>query len=127
MAHRFVVEVRVDEIAAAHRLPGYAGDCARLHGHNWSFEATIGADELHADMVVDFVAVKACFKALDHTLLNDLPELVADGRRPTAERLAEWLAERIQELLDRQPNRPRLLSLSVAETSRNRVTLTPQP
>lgn len=122
--HRFVVQVRVDEISAAHRLDGYAGDCARLHGHNWSFEATVGADELHADMVVDFVALKSVFKALDHRLLNDL-ELCAGGRRPTAERLAQWLAERVQSLLDAQPNRPRLLSLTVVETSRNRVVYTP--
>jgi 6-pyruvoyltetrahydropterin/6-carboxytetrahydropterin synthase len=122
---RFVVRVRVDEIAAAHRLPGHPGDCARVHGHNWSFEARVGADELHEDMVVDFIELKGFFKALDHTLLNDLPGLAQGGRRPTAERLAEWLAGRIQAHLDARPNRPHLLSLTVEETSRNHVTYTP--
>jgi 6-pyruvoyltetrahydropterin/6-carboxytetrahydropterin synthase len=123
--YRFVASVRVDEIAAAHFLPGYPGDCARVHGHNWSFEAEIGADVLHEDMVVDFVAVKAVFKALDHSLLNDDPELGCGGRRPTTERLAEVLAGRVQAALDGLPNRPRLLALTVIETSRNRITYRP--
>jgi 6-pyruvoyltetrahydropterin/6-carboxytetrahydropterin synthase len=125
LAHRFVVRVRVDEVAAAHFLPGYPGDCAVTHGHNWSFEATIGADALHEDMVVDFRAVKAVFKRLDHTLLNENPSLCSGGRRPTAERLAEWLAGEVQRVLDRLPNRPRLLALTVVETSRNSVTYHP--
>ena|SRR5579875_1304597 len=124
---RFVVRVRVDEIAAAHFLPGYGGDCARVHGHNWGFEAEIGADSLERDMVVDFVEIKAIFKALDHRLLNDIPDLVTEGRSPTCERLAEWLAGKIQSLLDTRSNRPRLLSLTVDETSRNRLVFTPEP
>ncbi len=124
---RFVAEVRVDDIAAGHFLPGYAGACARPHGHNWSFRASVGADALHEDMVADFIALKAVFKELDHAMLNDIPELTRGGRRPTTERLAEWLAGRLQAELDRQPNRPRLISLTVRETSRNRVTYTPAP
>jgi 6-pyruvoyltetrahydropterin/6-carboxytetrahydropterin synthase len=124
-AFRFVAEVSVDEIAAGHHLPGYPGACAHPHGHNWSFVARVGANALHADMVADFVSLKAVFKELDHTMLNDVAELVRDGRRPTTERLAEWLAGRLQAVLDTQPNRPRLISLTVAETARNRITFTP--
>jgi 6-pyruvoyl-tetrahydropterin synthase len=122
---RYEVRVRVDDVAAAHRLPGDAGACALLHGHNWAFEATVGADALHGDMVVDFRAVKAVFKALDHTCLNDDAEICADGHRPTAERIAEVVAARLARVLEALPNRPRLLRLSVRETTRNEVVLTP--
>ena len=122
---RFVATVRVDEVAAAHVLPGYPGPCARMHGHNWGFEVEIGADALADDMVVDFAAVKAVFRAIDHTCLNDDAEIVADGHRPTCERLAEVLAHRMQRMLDGLPNRPRLLRLAVRETPRNEVTYRP--
>lgn len=122
---RYVIRVCVEDIAAAHHLPAYPGDCARPHGHNWAFAATIGADHLEGDMVVDFAAVKAVFKALDHCSLNDDAEIVAGGHRPTTERIAEVLAGRVQQRLDARPNRPRLLSLTVRETGRNEVTFTP--
>lgn len=122
---RYVITVTIDDIAAAHRLPDDPGACARLHGHNWSFAATIGAEQLAADMVADFRDVKAVFKALDHTYLNEDAEIVDGGHRPTTERVAEVLAARLQGRLDALPNRPRLLSLTVRETGRNEVTYTP--
>lgn len=122
---RYEARVRVDEVSAAHHLPGYPGDCARPHGHNWTFEATIGAEALDQDMVVDFAVVKAVFKALDHTSLNDDAEVCAQGHRPTTERLAEVLAGRLQRRLDACPNRPRVLALVVRETGRNEVRFTP--
>ncbi len=121
----FVVRVRVDDIAAAHHLPGYDGPCARPHGHNWSLEAVIAAEDLHEEMVVDFAVIKSVLRAIDHTDLNDDPDLAAGGRRPTAERLAVVLARRVQTRLDAQPNRPRLVELTVRETTRNIVVYTP--
>lgn len=122
---RYVARIGVDEVSAAHHLPGYPGGCARVHGHNWSFEATVGAEELDLDMVVDFALVKAVFKGLDHTCLNDDAEITAAGHRPTTERLAAVLAERVQRVLHPLPNRPCLLSLRVRETARNEVVFTP--
>lgn len=117
--------IRVDEIAAAHHLPGYPGNCAAMHGHNWTFEAVVNAEALHADMVVDFAVIKAVFKAVDHTCLNDDAEVTADGHRATTERLAQVLAARVQRALDAQPNRPRVVELRVRETSRNEVVYRP--
>jgi 6-pyruvoyltetrahydropterin/6-carboxytetrahydropterin synthase len=122
---RYEVSVRVDDVAAAHHLEGYAGDCRRLHGHNWSFEARVGAEALHEDMVVDFRLVKDVFRALDHTCLDDDAEVCAPGHRPTTERVAEVLAARLQRRLDALPNRPRLLRLVVRETARNEVAFSP--
>lgn len=122
---RFVARIAVNEISAAHHLPGYPGDCARLHGHNWGFVATVGADHLAADMVIDFALIKDVFRALNHTCLNDDPDITADGHRPTTERLAEVLAARLQRVCDALPNHPQLLALSVRETGRNEVVFTP--
>lgn len=125
MAFRYEARVRVDEIAAGHFLPDYPGACRQPHGHNWSFEACIGAQHLHDDMVVDFSLVKAVFKQFDHTMLNDHPQLCSGGQRPTTERLAEYCAEAIAALLDNLPNHPRLLEVTVSETSRNTVIYRP--
>ncbi len=122
----FTVRVSVDDIAAAHFLAGYPGPCAVLHGHNWSITARIQADRLHKDMVVDFRGVKEIFKAIDHQNLNEIAALTADGHRPTAERLAEYLAACVVEHLSTLPNTPRLLALTVRETSRNEVTFEPE-
>lgn len=122
---RYEVRVRVDDISAAHFLPDYPGPCANLHGHNWSLEATVGAECLEGDMVADFALLKAVFKRLDHTCLNDDPEITAGGHRATAERLAEVLAGRLQRALDTLANRPRLLAVVVRETGRNEVVFTP--
>lgn len=123
--HRYEAHIRVDEIAAGHYLPDYPGECSVPHGHNWSFEAVIGADELHEDMVVDFILVKQVFKQFNHTMLNDHPGLTSLTSRPTSERLAEYAAREIEAVLATRPNRPRLLELTVIETSRNKVVYRP--
>lgn len=123
---RYEVRVGVEDISAAHFLPGYPGPCANLHGHNWSVEVRVGAERLdQGDMVVDFALLKAVVKKVDHTCLNDDPEIVDGGHRATAERLAEVLATRLQRVLDPLPNRPRVLSLAVRETGRNEVVFNP--
>jgi 6-pyruvoyltetrahydropterin/6-carboxytetrahydropterin synthase len=121
----FTVRVSVDEVSAAHALVGYPGECARLHGHNWSFAAVIAAEQLHQDMVVDFRLIKNVFRSLDHSNLNDIPDFQNNGIRPTAERLAVYVAEQIERVLAPLPNAPHLVSVTVGETSRNQVTYEP--
>lgn len=54
---------------AAHQLPGHDGQCARLHGHSYRIEVTIGGDiETDATspkrgMVLDFADVSDWWKA----------------------------------------------------------------
>ena len=71
-----------DHFHAAHRVDGYSGKCARLHGHTYHVRAVVAGDELDSlGMLVDFATLRACLKRvlddLDHQLLNDLaaPEL----------------------------------------------------
>ena len=78
--------------AAAHNLRGYAGDCERLHGHNWRVEVCVGAADLGENgMVMDFRDLKSAVgevvASLDHRYLNDD---VAEFRElnPTTENIA---------------------------------------
>ncbi|MCJ7810528.1 MAG: 6-carboxytetrahydropterin synthase, partial [Desulfobulbaceae bacterium] len=45
---RGVFEIVVQShFSAAHSLRGYAGDCARTHGHNWIIEVYVRCRELN--------------------------------------------------------------------------------
>lgn len=109
----YVVRV-CGSISAAHRLPGYPGPCAAMHGHNFQVTAALGARQLADGMVADFVQVRAAMDAvlgrLDHTCLNDHPELDP----PTAEVLASHIFGRLSEAL--ATDRVRVLSVTVEES-----------
>lgn len=101
-------------ISAAHRLPGYAGPCATMHGHNFIVTAELGARRLENGMVVDFLQVKAAMDAIlgrfDHTCLNDHPELDP----PTAEVLAGHIFGKLRESLANE--RLQILKVTVEES-----------
>ncbi len=64
------------EFSAAHSLRGYPGDCAQVHGHNWTVEVRLACRELdRIGLGIDFRKVKegvrAVLKELDHTDLNE--------------------------------------------------------
>lgn len=83
---------------AAHFIDGYAGKCARLHGHNWTVEAVVRGEELDAlGMLVDFKILKTELKKIlddfDHRYLNELETFAREN--PTAENLARKIFERL--------------------------------
>jgi 6-pyruvoyltetrahydropterin/6-carboxytetrahydropterin synthase len=70
------------EFPFAHRQHKHDGHCALIHGHNWSFKLTFGADRLDEnEFVVDFGKLKFIKAWLDskfdHTLVlnEDDPHL----------------------------------------------------
>ncbi len=80
--------------SAAHSLEGYAGDCARTHGHNWIVEVYVRCRELNdIGIGIDFRDIKQdveeILKELDHTHLNELPPFRAQN--PTSENIARYL------------------------------------
>ena len=89
----------------AHRLYGYEGKCAMVHGHTGCVEVTIASSVLDKDgFVVDFGVLKSYINDFvdtnwDHhclvneldTELRSLPGVVMLQLNPTAERLAEIL------------------------------------
>ena len=83
-----------DHFCGAHRLKGYDGLCANLHGHNWEVEIFLrGSKTNHMGMLVDFKQVKetllSVLKKIDHQNLNALP--VFKKINPTAENIAKLI------------------------------------
>jgi len=88
----FYVEKRL-EISAAHRLSlDYESKCSTLHGHNWLVTVCCRSSELDQNgMVFDFTHIKKkVHGVLDHKCLNDILPC-----NPTAENIAQWIAEQL--------------------------------
>lgn len=93
----YEIEVRA-AFEAAHFIAGYAGKCARLHGHNWEVVAVVRGEKLDAlGMLIDFKILKAELKKVleefDHRFLNELAPFAEEN--PTAENLARKVFERL--------------------------------
>ncbi len=112
------------EFAAAHRLRGYEGNCARLHGHNWKVEISVSGEHLNdVGMLMDFKEIKRRAKVvldeLDHFYLNDITPF-NDELNPTAENIAWFLFDRLSK--DINDNRISVASVKVWENDRNCAT-----
>jgi len=92
--------VKTLEFAASHRLHlPYDSPCNRLHGHNYTVEIEVAGPELNEQgMLIDFSRIKGVVMALDHRDLNE----TLDADNPTAERIAFWIADGVQDVLDMQ-------------------------
>jgi 6-pyruvoyltetrahydropterin/6-carboxytetrahydropterin synthase len=80
--------------AAAHQLRLYDGKYENLHGHNWTAQVTVEADELDPIGVgIDFVKLKQMVEKnlsqLDYHNINEIPPF--DELNPSAENIARWL------------------------------------
>jgi 6-pyruvoyltetrahydropterin/6-carboxytetrahydropterin synthase len=103
--------------SAAHRLVGYNGACANLHGHNWDVEIFLrGRTVNELGMLIDFTdikrAVKEIMKEVDHCDLNLLPAFLREN--PTSENLARYLHARLGIRLNNE--RHRVCKITVCET-----------
>ena len=106
---------------SAHFLKGYEGKCSNIHGHRWTVEVTVAFEEVVEEgqirgMVVDFKTLKEDLKQLadelDHSLVieeGSLKEKTKEALleeefrivelpfRPTAENLAEYFFDEMEE------------------------------
>jgi len=109
---------------ATHALTEYRGMAEEAHDHEWRVEVRVGVESLNAEgYALDFHDVhKVLSEAvtpLDGSNLNKHPEI---GRpSPTAERVAEVLAEVLAPQYERLGGR--LHSVSIWEGPDNRVDL----
>lgn len=121
MAQQFTLKTLLD-FAAAHSLRGYAGDCAKLHGHNWKVEVQVTGRELNdIGMLIDFKEIKNHAKQavaeLDHTFLNDHPHF--QRVNPTAENIAQYLYTEIAKRIESET--VQMHSITIWENDRNCV------
>ncbi|MBN1163255.1 MAG: 6-carboxytetrahydropterin synthase [Candidatus Krumholzibacteriota bacterium] len=78
--------------SASHSLPGYDGDCARVHGHNWVVRAYYEFTAVDENgLTADFLELKAGMEKVilprfDHQHLNDIPPF--NSINPTSENIA---------------------------------------
>ena len=92
------------DFGAAHKLTNYKGKCENLHGHNWHVEVCVKGKNLNpAGVLVDFGEIKKAVKIvikgeLDHKFLNELE--MFENMQPSSERIAVYIAKRVQEMLD---------------------------
>jgi len=90
--------------AGAHQLTMVGQKCENLHGHNWHVEVCVTGEKLNAaGVLADFGDIKKAVRQvveeeLDHKFLNELE--IFEGVQPTSERIAVYIAKRVQALLN---------------------------
>ena len=108
--------------SAAHQLRGYAGDCARLHGHNWHVKlfvqcATLDELGLGIDYKIMKTELKAALEPWDHYNLNDVAPF--DCINPSSENVARELYQRMSKRLNNE--RIHVSCVEIAETCTAKV------
>lgn len=100
------------EVPMGHRLLGYDGRCAYLHGHNYTIEASVTGKPDGLGLVVDFSVLKkqldAYLDKFDHSLILHEDDPVAEILRmermvlltvnPSAENLASLVFNHLVDL-----------------------------
>lgn len=92
--------------SGAHQLTMVGQKCENLHGHNWNVEVCVSGDKLNsAGVLADFGDIKRAVRKvvdqeLDHKFLNDLE--IFKGAQPTSERIAIYIADRVQAILKQE-------------------------
>jgi len=99
MPTRFMVRVETS-FEAAHSLRQYRGASEPLHGHSWRVVVMAGSEQLDRDgLAVDFVSLQAALAGLvaplRHRNLNEVAPF--DRLNPSAENLALWLAQGLEQ------------------------------
>ncbi|MDE5863033.1 MAG: 6-carboxytetrahydropterin synthase [Lachnospiraceae bacterium] len=107
---------------SAHFLKGYEGKCSNIQGHRWLVEVTVTSEDVEEEgqirgMIVDFKTLKEDLRKLadelDHSLVIERDSLMRKTKealdeegfrivelpfRPTAENLAEYFFDKMEEL-----------------------------
>ena len=94
--------------SAAHQLRLYDGKYENLHGHNWTAQVTVEADELNPIGVgMDFVELKEMVERilsrLDYQNINEISPF--DKENPSAENIARWLFLELKTQIDTESTR----------------------
>ncbi len=143
---------RYVETDTGHRVPNHKSKCKHMHGHRYRFEAEIEGDVVtqkgvsEEGMLMDFSDISEILTihihdVVDHAFVvyqgDELAlsalELMGDEHRtvivdfiPTAENLAKWAFEQIEDLISTAyGNRLKLVAMHVRETPKSIATWRP--
>ena len=118
--------------AGAHQLAMVGQKCENLHGHNWKVEVCVAGKELNdAGVLADFGDIKKAVREvvdghLDHKYLNELD--MFKQMQPTSERIAVYIAEQVQALLDKNlDEKVRVSKVMAWESDDSCATYYPEP
>ena len=105
-------------LSAAHQLRLYDGKYENLHGHNWTAQVTVEADELNPIGVgIDFVELKEMVERilsrLDYQNINEISPF--DKENPSAENIARWLFLELKTQIDTESTRVKRLEVCEME------------
>lgn len=118
-------EIRVHtHFDAAHRLRNYTGKCSRMHGHTWKIEALVQGNGLDSTgMLIDFKVIKGILAEIvdefDHQYINELPvfsDNLPDTMNPTAENIAKYIYDKMQQQINAGMPDIRLSKITVWES-----------
>lgn len=115
------------EFSAAHHIRGYNGDCSRPHGHNFKVEVEASVATLNQiGIALDFKDLKRMTKALvdrfDHQDLNTIAPFT--DINPTAETLAQYFFEELEQSIAADPATANLTLKRVAVWENDRSAAT---
>lgn len=97
---------------AAHKLVGYEGACANVHGHRWEVIINIEGEKLNEiGILIDFKDIKKIIDQLDHCYINDKVKF-----NPTAENLAQAIYDKIDKYCEGLSNEPLVNYVEVFES-----------
>jgi 6-pyruvoyltetrahydropterin/6-carboxytetrahydropterin synthase len=87
--YRLRIEAEFD---SAHKIEGYEGKCARLHGHTYKVEVFVVAKEvgpigISLDLRLLKEKLRKITEKLDHSFLNELEDL----GNPTVENISRYI------------------------------------
>ncbi len=106
--------------AAAHQLTMVGQKCENLHGHNWNVEVYVSGENLNeAGVLADFgdikKAVRQIMTDLDHKFLNEIDAFA--HAQPTSERIAVYIAEKLQTEMDQLAEKVKVTRVSAWESA----------
>ena len=108
-----------NNFSAAHKLAMVGEKCENLHGHNWHIEARVSGETLNsAGVLVDFGNIKKYVNEimddLDHKYLNEIE--VFNEEQPTSERIAIYIATKLQTFLSELDEEVKVSSVTAWES-----------
>lgn len=99
---------------AAHKIEGYQGRCANLHGHNYKVEIEVCGQQLNdIGLLIDCETIKKRLKQvidlLDHSYLNELPAF--EGISTSAENIARYIYQQCAKKINNEGVRVEAIKL----------------